>query len=94
VGGVRSRTAKRPSPIRGNAYGILNPYGDFWTWQTFETERAARDYVVAYWRTFPKPPHDTSRFRVIPVKVSVSAIADTSGENDLARDEPPLEGCE
>lgn len=73
--------ARRPKPARGKAFGILNPYGDFWTYQTFETERAARDYVARFWgqRCFRHTSYDHRKFKVIPVRVTVSALGVHSG---------------
>lgn len=66
-------TQKRPKPARGEAFGILNPYGDIWTHDTFHTEADARAYIVAFWRNVRSPSVDPSAFKVIPVKVTVSA---------------------
>jgi hypothetical protein len=55
---------------KGEAWGILNPYGELWTHQTFPTERAARDYVDAFWR-WPGAP-ETSGFTTVRVNVRVS----------------------
>lgn len=81
-GGVRDRKAKRPKPARGKALGILNPYGDLWTYETFQTEELARAYIKAFWAPIDHGP-DLSKFTVIPVKVTVSAIADTSGQQSV-----------
>jgi hypothetical protein len=63
--------AGRCKPARGEAWGILNPYGDVWTYDTFQTERAARDHLMAFWRNFTAPP-DTSEFKIVRVRVTVS----------------------
>ena len=57
-------------PIRGKAFGIINPYGDLWTHQTVRDERAARDHIEAFWRG--TTTMDTSRFKIVPVRVTVS----------------------
>lgn len=64
---------KRPKPKRVQRFGILNPYGDLWTHSTFETEHAAQMHVVIFWRGDKNV--DVSKFRVVPVRVTVSVIA-------------------
>lgn len=34
----------------GVFYGILNPYGQFWTPLIFDSEEAAREHIKAFWR--------------------------------------------
>lgn len=63
---------RRGKPARGKAFGILNPWGDVWTHETFDTEERAAHYVVRFWRDFPGVKRDTSQFKVVPVKVTVS----------------------
>jgi hypothetical protein len=66
------KTAKRPKPARGEAFGILNPYGDIWTHETFRTEARAKAYVAAFWAGL-RTTVNLEDFKVIPVKVTVSA---------------------
>lgn len=70
----RERQAKRPKPARGKAYGILNPYGDLWTYEHFQTVEAAEKHVRDYWAGFPTLPHDLAAFKVVPVRVTVSVL--------------------
>lgn len=77
-GGVRSRKPKRARPAHGEALGILNPYGDIWTHETFRSEFAAKAYVRAFWATIQGHGVDVDKFTVVRVKVTVSAIADTT----------------
>ena len=60
---------KKLRQATGRAFGILNPCGDLWTYETFRDERAARDHVEAFWRG--TTTMDTSRFKVVPVTVIV-----------------------
>jgi hypothetical protein len=81
-GGVREPAeAKRPKPARGKAWGILNPYGDLWTYETFSTAEAAEAYVRLFWKGVRTAPQDLTRFKPIRVKVTVSALKtpDTTG---------------
>lgn len=63
---------KGPKPYRCQRYGILNPYGDVWTPDTFNTMDAARQHVENFWRG--QYDKDLSKFVVVPVKVVVSAV--------------------
>lgn len=69
-----SGEVKRPKPARGKSFGILNPYGDLWTYDHFRTEQEAHEHIRTFWRSFPGPARDTSRFKVVPVRVTVSVI--------------------
>lgn len=65
---------KKPKPARGKAFGILNPYGDLWTYEHFPNEASARAYVREFWATVPDHNQDLSKFKVVPVRVTVSAL--------------------
>lgn len=67
------RKARRCKPARGEAWGILNPWGDVWTTDTFATEAAARQHIEDFWSQPGFMPQDTGKFRVVRVKVTVSA---------------------
>ena len=54
-------------------FGILNPYGQFWTHETFTTPEKARDYIETFWARNANKP-DTSKFEVIPVILTISAV--------------------
>lgn len=66
---------KKPRGTYGEAWGILNPYGDIWTTTTFETEDAASAYVRHFWANFPggarQNPH---LFQPVRVKVHVTPL--------------------
>lgn len=58
---------RKPKGAKGEAWGILNPYGDLWTWQSFDTEAEALEYIVRFWRGNPKI--DLRQFKPVRVKV-------------------------
>lgn len=62
---------KRPKPARGKAFGILNPYGDMWTYAHFPSRIAALRHISDFWGSIP---HDPGRYTVVPVRVTVSAL--------------------
>lgn len=64
--------AKRVKPARRDLFGILNPFGDVWTTDTFETKAQATRYVADFWRT--TKDIDLAQFKVIRVRVTVSAL--------------------
>lgn len=70
----------KATPARGTAWGILNPYGDLWTHNTFQTEAEAAEYIRSFWKDWPGgAPSNLSAFRAVPVKVTVSYKASTGG---------------
>jgi len=64
---------KKPQTASGDCYGILNPYGDMWTYRSFETEAEARAFIKNFWRD---DPGDISRFKVVRARFRASYIAD------------------
>jgi hypothetical protein len=62
----------------GEAWGILNPYGELWTHDTFQSEDAARRDVEAFWRGNPNAG-DLSGFKPVRVNVRVT-LAEIEGE--------------
>lgn len=68
--------SKKPKPYRRERLGIINPYGDIWTSETFDTEQAARKYIADFWRGL-QGEADIDQFKVVPVVVRVSALEPT-----------------
>ena len=80
AGAERRRVmAKKPRGNEGIAWGILNPWGDVWTTNTFETEEAARAHVREFWARFPEQ-RDLTKFKPVRVKVHVSVATPTAQE--------------
>jgi hypothetical protein len=68
---VRLTKAKKPKGyIDEQRFGILNPYGDIWTSDTFRTEAAAQKHIKDFWQCFPDT--DLTSFKVIRVRVHVT----------------------
>lgn len=63
---------KKPKGARGTAWGILNPWGDVWTHNTFTTSMAASAHIDEFWDQPGFGPTDRSKFRVVPVEVQVT----------------------
>ena len=72
----------RPKSAEGDAWGILNPYGDLWTHRTFPNEQAAAQHVKDFWRgvTLEKTG-DLRRFKPVRVKVRVTVATPTAQED-------------
>lgn len=57
----------------GEAWGIMNPYGDIWTTRTFETKADAVQHVKDFWTKLEGgASRDLSLFRPVRVKVHVT----------------------
>jgi hypothetical protein len=75
------RAPKKPKPARGEAWGILNPYGDLWTYETFESEDAVKAYVKRFWSDFPPSSRgDLTKFKPVRVRVTVSVLPEPKKE--------------
>jgi hypothetical protein len=57
--------------IVDNRYGIINPYGQFWTDDTFASPEQAAASVTAFWKG---NAIDISRFSYVPVVVTIIAV--------------------
>lgn len=82
-----ARKFRRAKPARSTGckvYGILNPYGDLWTWKTFASEDEARAHIRNFWRG---TGHEAGvdRFTVIPVRVTVSDARPTPSAQESGR---------
>lgn len=65
--------SKKPQPYSRTALGILNPWGDVWTSTVFDSEEAARGYLESFWAGNPNA--DLSRYRFVPVEVTVTPLS-------------------
>ena len=68
---------KKAKPARGKGLGILNPWGDLWTHNIFETEAGAQQYIRDFWsqpgfKAADRAPQALAKYRVVPVRVIVS----------------------
>lgn len=64
---------KKSEPYRAiDRYGILNPYGDVWSPDTFSTIALAERHVREFWRGVSNPPN-FAKFKIVRVRVTVSA---------------------
>jgi hypothetical protein len=62
---------KKPKPYRTtHRFGILNPWGDFWTPETFTTEAKAEAYIYAYWKKHGDAK--VHQYKIVPARVTVS----------------------
>ena len=73
------RSPRKPRTYEATAYGILNPWGDLWTYECFESEAEAREHVEAFWRDISGTPSDLDKFTIVPVHVTVVALMDAAG---------------
>jgi hypothetical protein len=75
-GKMKKKTqAKRPKRITGKwdgLFGIQNHVGGIWTPRTFLTADAAKDFLDGAQLSWPEG--DLRRHKVVPVRVTVTAI--------------------
>lgn len=68
---------KKPGSATAKGFGILNPYGDMWTSEIFETPAEAEAYVRTYWANFPgSHGADPSKYKVVRAKQSAYYAGD------------------
>ena len=83
---MKTRRAKPARSTGCEVFGILNPYGNIWTWETFHTEAAAQKHLSDFWKGL-EDRTDLGRFKIIRVKVTVSdGRAHPAGEKAAAGD--------
>jgi hypothetical protein len=73
------RDVKPVEPTSGEMWGVLNPYGQFWSYNTFNSEAEARAHVERFWHGLT-PPGDLSRFTPVRVRVTVELLTDPSND--------------
>jgi hypothetical protein len=79
-----SPTTKAPRSTSLDRWGILNPWGDVWTVETFDDADRARDHVRAFWAG---QQQDLTKFSVVPVRVRVSVPFELRGKASPYRGE-------
>lgn len=69
---VRLTKASRPKGYTDDTrFGILNPWGDVWTSETFTSEDRARKHIEDFWRGI-NDAGDLTMFKIVPVRVHVT----------------------
>jgi hypothetical protein len=67
---------RKPKPYRANwRWGILNPWGDLWSPETFQTEKQARAYADR--EVARLPGSDPAKFKPVRVRVTVSVLPES-----------------
>jgi len=64
---------RKPKGTSGQEWGILNPYGDLWTYEVFETPAEARKHIADFWRDI-YGNHDLTKYKIVRVNVRVTAV--------------------
>lgn len=67
-----AKAPKKPKPYKMRRFGIISPYGDVWTCQTFDSREAARQHVADFWKDIGGA--DLSRYMVARVEVTVRVV--------------------
>ena len=73
----------KPKPyVDTKRFGILNPQGDLWTSETFRREVDARLHLARFWAGTAQDP---GRFKIVPVRVTVSVRPLSKGDQTNER---------
>lgn len=83
-----SLVTKAPRSSTLDRWGILNPWGDVWTVDTFNDADSAREYLRAFWSG---QKQDLTTFRIVPVRVRVSVPFELRGKSSPDRSAAPTE---
>jgi hypothetical protein len=67
--------SKKPKTASREGYGILNPYGDMWSSNVFDTMDEASEYLRNFWRK-SKPGADLSAYKIVKAKQTAKYLAD------------------
>lgn len=73
-----------PKPAEGEAWGILNPWGDVWTYDVFNSPEAATAYVKRFWGD-NRSKVDLNAFKPVRVTITVAVADEQPGPNPPAR---------
>lgn len=57
---------KRPKTSSTVGYGIINPYGDMWTSEVFDTPGQAKGHLERFWQNINGT--DLTKFRIVRAK--------------------------
>lgn len=86
-----TKTKKKTEPRTREAigFGIINPYGSFWTDEVFQTPDRAWDYLRKFWKSegFSEEYRDCRGFVVVPVTVILTETLTAAGKRAEVR--PP-----
>lgn len=77
---------KKPRGTSREAWGILNPYGDVWTTDVFETPEGAWLHIEDFWHG--TPDYDVNRYRVVRVRVHATAVLNNGEVVEAGTGEP------
>jgi hypothetical protein len=64
---------KKPKGTSRTGYGILNPYGDMWTSEVFDTPAQAQAHLEGFWKGIQD--HDLSKFKIVHAKQACSFVS-------------------
>lgn len=53
--------------VRAEAYGILNAYGEFWTFKTFDSPESAQQYINNWARKYNV---NMDKHKIVPVTIT------------------------
>ncbi len=68
--------AKRMKDIKDRVerrIGIVGPYGNLWTYNTFDSANEAERYVHSFWANV-KGDHKLSKYKYVPVELKIKVI--------------------
>ena len=65
---------------RTDQFGIVNPYGQIWTTDTFDSPEAAQAHLNAFWRGTKEA--GIERFAIVPVRVRVTPGRSLEGDGN------------
>jgi hypothetical protein len=72
---MTEKKSKRPKSTVRKGFGILNPYGDMWTTDIFDTAEAAQRHLDDFWQGF-EGKQDLARYRIVKAAQRTSFVAD------------------
>lgn len=68
---MNTQSIKEDKSLETERWGILNPYGDLWTPNTFDTEWKAWAHLDGFLRSLKQKEVEPASFKVVRVIVTV-----------------------
>ena len=72
---------RRPKATSRVGFGIVNPFGDMWTTDIFNSEEATRNHLKRFWSVVDSSSRDLSRYRIVRATQTTKFLADLPAPN-------------
>lgn len=70
------KTVERPAPAHSVGWAIVNPWGEFWSTEVFDSEDSARIHFNKFWQSpgFKGSPPKWEDYRAVKVRQTIEVV--------------------